>query len=258
MVATENRIVKIEKVKRNNWMGITSYPKTYETIVPTLGRGGLYKTGLSPKEETEYEIAMSLPPGTLAPRSNFWADIEIRFVKDKAELNLTNTLDQLKLKFALANKRVAPSKAEMTPYTEYVIVDEEKDAQLENVKINYKRKAYAKFGGMSHDEMRGILKLYGKKKPEATSNEVVENTLAKLLEQDPKKFIELVEDPHLSYKVLIEDALVYGVLRKNGTHYVYQNDPIGHDLEAAIFYLQDAKNQAILATIKKAIKAAQK
>ena len=106
--------------------------------------------------------------------------------------------------------------------------------------------------------MRGILKLYGKKKPESTSNEVVENTLARLLEQDPKHFIELVEDPKLDKKILIEDALVYGVLRKNGTHYVYQNDPIGHDLESAIFFLDDPKNQTVLATIKKAIKAAQK
>lgn len=258
MVATENKIIKIEKIKRNNWMGITSYPKTYDTIVPTLGRGGLYKTGLSPKEEAEFETAMNLPLGTLAPRSSFWADVEIRFVKDKAELNLTNPLDVIKFKFALANKRVAPSKSEVTPYTEYVVIDEENDAKIENVKINHKRKAYAKFGGMSHDEMRGILKIYGKKKPESVSNEVVENTLAKLLEQDPKRFLEIVEDDKLATKIVVEDALVYGVLRKNGTHYVYQNDPIGHDLESTVFFLEDAKNQTVLVAIKKAIKAAQK
>ena len=107
---------------------------------------------------------------------------------------------------------------------------------------------------MSTDDMRDILKLYGKKS-DSLSNEMVENVLDKLITEDPDHFLNLTEDKRLKTKVLVEDCLRYKVLRKNGTNYMWGDEPIGHDLETAVLFLDDLKNQSVLLSIKTKLEA---
>ena len=68
-------------------------------------------------------------------------------------------------------------------------------------------------------------------------------------------FLEIIGDKNFKIKAFIEDLLRIKALRKNGTHYLYGDTPIGHDLETAVIYLEDPVNQSVKLQLKKQLDA---
>ena len=64
------------------------------------------------------------------------------------------------------------------------------------------------------------------------------------------EFNEIMDLPDFKTRVLIEDLVTANALRIRGGHYMFGDDPIGHDLESAIIYLKDPKNQDIVLSLK--------
>jgi len=102
--------------------------------------------------------------------------------------------------------------------------------------------------------MRNVLKLYGLK-TDSLSNEVVENRLTAEVDRDPKRFLTIILDKKFDLKLLVEECLQYNILRKNRTAVYYGEDSLGHDIEAAISFLEHGKNQSILVTLKGQLEA---
>ena len=52
------------------------------------------------------------------------------------------------------------------------------------------------------------------------------------------------------FRVLIEDLVSTNALRIRGGHYMFGDNPIGHDLDSAILFLKEPKNQDIVLSLK--------
>ena len=251
----QNRTVIIRAKESETWSGFTRFPKCKDTITAKQGRGG-YHTGLSEEARIQLEKDLFLEENTLSPYSKYWVEYAI-FVYDKElTLDLTNPKDLLDYHLCLTSPRVANSVNELEnwPKAEYVIYDAEEDAKKDNRAIQERRRAFGKFAKMSTAEMIDVLKLTGKRATNMTAT-MVENVIDQMIQDNPEEFNRVLDLPGFKTRVLIEDLLNINAIRKNGTHYLVGDEAIGHDLESAVLYLENPKNQNMLISLKNKLEA---
>jgi len=250
--------VILKALERQSWSGFSRFPKCKDTVIASLGRGG-YETGLTEAEEKRLEKELQMKSGELGKYSEYWRDYTVILNDKDKPLQLERPRDFIDYKILMASNRVANSVNELSswPKAEYVIYDAEEDAKKDNLKIKEKRKAYKQFNSMTSSEMRNVLKLMGKKAANA-SDTLIENTLADILDKDPAVFNETMAMPDFKIRVLIEDLVSINALRIRGGHYMFGDSAIGHDLESALLYLKDGKNQDIVLSLKSKLKATRK
>ena len=252
--AVTTKTIKIVPLNKESFSGISSYPKSNFVIGTELGSDGLYKTGLTKEEERKYEIELTLPMGTLNKRSNWWSsgeeNIQIRLNRTKATLFTIETpLDELKYKVILQSSKICNSNLERAKYPNayFIIEDKEADAEVESTAFDYEFEAYDIL--MKTANKRGLLKVlvskHGKMGTDTFSDSMVKSELIKEMKKDPKEFIRVAGDPELKTRVLIEDLLEYGIIKKHGNYYKNGDDPIGNSTEEVISYFTDMKNQSI-------------
>lgn len=243
-----NRKVEVRSLNKNKFGGLGLYPNSSGVVlVPQLIKGG-WKTGLTKEEETHLEKSMHLKEGELNKKSEFWSTLELR-VKNKIILDLTDDTDFLKYKFANVHTRIAQSMEKMQFGAEFVIIDEETEAKADSIKINYEIEAFSIFTKLTEDNKKGILQLYGIKTP-FTSTDMVNSKLHKFLKQDPKKFCEIANDKSKDIKILIEDLLNAGIIKKEKFFFKNGDDVIGTSTEEVIEYLKAPKNSAVYSSFK--------
>jgi hypothetical protein len=107
---------------------------------------------------------------------------------------------------------------------------------------------------MTMSEMKNVLKVMGKKAHNA-SDTLAENTLLEIVERDPKEFNKTMSLPDFKTRIFIDDLVSINALRIRGGHYMFGDSAIGHDLETAIIYLKDPKNQDIVLSLKSKLQA---
>tara|TARA_R100000406_G_scaffold56402_1_gene38732 strand:- start:2014 stop:2847 length:834 start_codon:yes stop_codon:yes gene_type:complete len=245
-----NSTVIVKALKQHAWSGFHRFPKCKDTVIATYGRGG-YDTGLTESEERDLEKVMNLEAGTLNRFSEYWQNYAVILTDKEKILKLDRPRDFLDYKILSRSEKVANSVNETDnwPKATYVLYDAEEDAKKDNLKVKEKRKAYKQFNSMTISEMKNVLKIMGKKADNA-SDELVENTLAEIVEQKASEFNETLALPDFKTRVLIEDLVNNNVLRIRGGHYMLGDSAVGHDLEATILYVKDPKNQDIVLSMK--------
>jgi len=107
---------------------------------------------------------------------------------------------------------------------------------------------------MSVAEMKDVLKLRGDK-AQNMSHTMIENAVDKLIQEDPQAFNAIVNLSGFKTRVLIEDLLAINAIRKNGSHYLVGDEPIGHDIESTVLHLEDPRNQNLLISLKNKLEA---
>ena len=250
--------VVLKALKRQSWSGFHRFPKCKDTVIASLGRGG-YSTGLTQGEEKELEKELQMKQGTLGKYSEYWQDYTVILNDQDKTLKLDSPRDFIDYKILMASNRVANSVNDLTdwPKAEYVLYDAEQDAKKDNLKIKEKRKAYKTFNALTSTEMRNVLKLMGKKSANS-SDTLIENTLAEILDDNPKSFNDVIDQPDFKLRVFVEDLININSLRIRGGHYMFGDSAIGHDLDSALLYLKDPKNQDIVLSLKSKLKASKK
>ena len=246
---TEGTVI-VKAHKKHAWSGFHRFPKCKDTVIATYGRGG-YDTGLSEAEEGDLEKVLNLEAGTLNKFSEYWQDYAVILTDKEKVLKLDRPRDFLDYKILTRSEKVANSvnETEDWPKATYVLYDAEEDAKKDNLKVKEKRRAYKQFNSMTISEMKNVLKIMGKRADNA-SDALIENTLAEIVEQESDKFNETMELPDFKTRVLIENLVNNNALRIRGGHYMFGDEPIGHDLQSTIIYLKDPKNQDIVLSLK--------
>tara|TARA_R110002050_G_scaffold116946_1_gene233599 strand:- start:23939 stop:24712 length:774 start_codon:yes stop_codon:yes gene_type:complete len=255
---TKDGKVVLKALERQSWSGFHRFPKCKDTVIASLGRGG-YETGLTSEDEKELEVQLQLKPGTLGKYSEYWQDYTV-VLNDKAKtLKLDLPRDFIDYKILMASNRVANSVNDLMswPKAEYVLYDAEEDAKKDNLKVKSRRAAYKAFNSMTSSEMRNVLNILGKKASNA-SDTLIENSLAEIIEKDPKEFNDTVGLPDFKLRVFVNDLVGINALRIRGGHYMFGDSAIGHDLEQTLIYLKDGKNQDIVLSLKAKLKATKK
>ncbi len=243
------KFVIIKPLKKARWSNFQRYQKCRDTIAPYLSPKGGVETGLNDEDCATLGKQLNVD---LSRTSKFWQDYKID-MDDKPKILYIDTPEgMLAYKFILNHKRVANSMLERNewPHAEYFIEDVEEEAKQENIKGRVKAEAIKRLDKLSRTEMANILKVVGRYTVESTSGELIEKATRKLAEEEPERFISIIDDAKFQMKLFIEDLIRLKALRKNGTHIFYNEVPIGHDMETAIAYLEDPLNQPIYKALR--------
>jgi hypothetical protein len=233
-------------LRKSSWAGVYKYKNCSDYIGTYLTRSGAIHTGLT--EEDAKRLGEKLGKD-LHPSSEFWLDFYIRVGGKDVFLHLDDPWDELRYLYLKSHKRVANGYIDKNPYADYVLVNKEVEA-VESNKINQiKRKAMKEFDKLSLTDMRKILRLYGVKSDNLTS-ELVESKLFDIVERDPNKFFDKwVNNSKRETDYLIQEAVAKNVIRRNKSEYKYGTDSIGHTLDDTISYLDSPENRDLKAII---------
>lgn len=255
----KNKIVVIRSLNKDKFNGLSRHAKTVHTLSTELGASG-YKTGLTLEEEKHFEEVLGLAKGTLGKKSKWWGDLEIKMPAKQLKLNLGDPINEIKLKVMQASSKFANSQLELKkwPHAEYVIVDEESEAQVEAIAIDKEIEAMEKFSNMSIEQKRGILKLYGRKGIDNATESLIKTALHKEIKLDPSKFLELTNDKSLQTKTLVYDMVEHGILTKVRNYYKDGDEVIGNSIEEAVAYLDSPKNNTMKAALIDKLQKAKK
>lgn len=249
-----NTIVVLPVVRKKPWINTEKFDKNKllgaSTIVqPFYGEQGL-QTGLegNPELQKEFEQKLGLPEGTLTPniQNNYWSEeMNIKLDDGPTTFYKSNPKDSLKILVLKNHPKVANSILEISPDTDFYILDEQQETERKVSITEKKEKAYAIYSAWTASEKRQFLKLYGKGGPDMSDVDV-KATLGTYLEENVDDFLLKTEfsKETLTVRAFIFDLVAYGVLRIRGSHYMDADEDLG-TLEAltAYFLAPDKANQ---------------
>ena len=236
--------------------------------VPRL-RSGTFKNVLTDSEKDYLEAVMGLETGALNvynKTNNFWDNStengisRVRLTKFDNKLDLSDPIDYIKYKILLANKDlVAPNLSVLQdkPKATYkfVIISDDDVNVVAKSKMTIKMQCYVEYGKIENnvDTLRTVIEIItGKPLSKNTKLDFLQTKAGELIEADARLFLNVVKDPFLSTKVLIQKCIEAGLISKRGT-YLYlreDNTPLCEDkeepvLSSAARYLSNPKRQEL-------------
>jgi hypothetical protein len=136
----------------------------------------------------------------------------------------------------------------------FALVEEGEELLDKVSNLEEKKNAYILFGKMdsSIDKMKDFLYVYylqkkdAKKPPRNATIDQLKNEIGKIIEDDMKTYLFILQDDYYTLKLLIQKANEIGALRRDRSIYSLpgSDKPIGV-LEDLIEYLDDPKNQDV-------------
>lgn len=254
----------ILKPTRKTWLanldpqhdGAVMFSRTFASISPERDAAtGLVKTGLTDQMARELEIAMNLGQGTLSQYNNaYWGShkINVSVPSEGAVIDCDRSaLDKLRYCYLKVSSKVATSMVEAleNPLYEFVLTSEEAENKNDSEKFMVKKNAYKKLESMNIETQMDFLSVYKQNKYKVTKTSTVDFVTAaigKVVEEDPKGFLELVEDPNFKDYVFLKKCMSAGLLRQNGTSYVtLGGDVLGNNLEQAVYNLRQPEYNTV-------------
>lgn len=247
--------VVVRIIKVNPWSGITKWANCFDYIAPYYKRTGSIYTGLTKEQQADFEKKLGYPEGHLSANSTFWDTFAVKVGKDDVTLNTEKPEDELKYIFLKGHKRVADGINNISPSTDYVLINKDIEAEAANKRSRIKKEALIASTKMSIEDMRKCLRLFGYRSTDM-SNELVEAKLNEVIEKQPDMFLtKWVNNDNKEINFVIEEAISKNIIRKSRSQYYFGTDLIGNGLDDVIAYLNDKKNQDIKLAILSEIKA---
>jgi len=234
-------------------------------ISPELDNVGLVKTGLTDQEARELEIKMGMKTMALSPYSKeTWANPKIYAKVPQSGVVIDcdrSELDKIRYAYLSVCDKVALSyeDANEDPRKEFVLSNQEVEASYDSKRVMIKVDAMKKFTAMSFNEQIDFLRIYeeGKfKVSKSATPDFVVATLGKIVDEQPQKFLDLVNNPDYKTLVFIQECLQAGVMKKNGPkYYISGGDLIGNSLTETVANLQDPSYSQVKVSLKAKIDA---
>lgn len=214
---------------------------TRSYVVPRYNSTGMFVNVLTNSEKEYLEQAMGLEYNALSvyrKQNNFWDDSNpmgigrVTLHKEDNYLNLAVPEDYIKYKILLANKdQIAPSlqALEDKPKATYqfVIINENAEAQMNLGKVNTKQKCWMEYGKISDDRdtLRVVLELIeGRPISSNVKLDYLQGKVTDYIEQNPRRFLSTVTDELLPVKVLIKRCVEHGLIGKKNDAYYLRED----------------------------------
>lgn len=244
------RTLVIRPTDSDKFAGHSSYPGTGQAFEGAqIGTNGTYKTGLTREEEDRFADELGFPIGTLSKNNGkFWGSmLNLRLPRDKSyRFEIKTLMDELKYRAFIANDKIAKSENEIQyGITQYYVEDKEAKAEIEEKAFNIKMDALLAIRNMTMADKRNYLSLYNKRGSEQMTDTFINAQLMKEAEDNPTKFLSLVNDPDVKVRMDIQKLLQNNIITKRSGTYFFENEAIGGTLDAVVTYFKDVKNQAI-------------
>lgn len=257
-------IVEVKPIEKERWhtkKGKEAFarPVTIEALVSL--RTGQYATGLSDedRERLEKRTGYNLSPDyKVGTPHEFW-NSQAALIKLDYKTNVFNTdkpLDEIKIKVLKASDLVANSQKEFEegkfPEAMFVIYDEVEDTEIKASKAAMKRKVIIESAKLTKIRKAEIVQIIKGISVRNQSDDYVDLKLDDAIDEaGPERVLTLIQrdKAKTSLHALILEALYKNILRKDGTAIYYMDDQLGFDIESAIEYFTDPKNQTLKAQI---------
>lgn len=190
-------------------------------------------------------------------KKNFWTNNNVPLDRNGLHLRLSELDDFVKYLILRSDKdRISPSWAERfdTGTRKFALV-EDGEALEDNVSnLENKKNAYLHLSKLekSVDKMTDFLYVYyiekrdAKKPPRTASVKWLKNEIGRIIEDDIKVYLKIVDDKDYEDKLLIQKAVANGALLRDRHEYRLPGSdrPIGV-LEDVLVLLSDPKNQEL-------------
>lgn len=227
-----------------------------------IQKNGTVKNILTNEEKEHLESITGL---NLSVYGDFWKTFRVIIRKDKLghELDLTHPMDYISYKVlqSLSTTEIAPSWQDRNKILSYRFAITEADEMTENKKkdFNVKREAFKAYGRIesSNEKLAGVLKLLSNAPiSKNTSLAVLQDKVSEYVDNEPAKFLSVINDAAFETKMLILAGVENGYINKTGNRYTTVD---GLELcEAgeiptmpnAVKYLDANKNQDIRSLIE--------
>lgn len=203
-------------------------------VQPFYGVNG-FKTGLEGEQElqTQFEMDLGLVKGTLNPvlSNPFWAeDMNIKLKDEPNVFHRNNPREMLQVLILKNHPIVAPSKAEITPDTQFYLEDTVIENERKLAKSEKKEKAYGFYSNQSPEEKRKFLKLFNSGGGKDMDDTSIKTMLGELLEKDVDDFLGKASysKEKINLQAFIYDLVSYGVLRLNSNRYFDNGEDMGN------------------------------
>lgn len=271
MSITSNKTIEVRPIKRTRPFfkadhdGAFMFSGTYkEYTLPYINDTRSYANPFeSPEEQEEFEQVLQLAPGALSinnRNSDFWSTFKVKLSKEGKVLDLNYPMHVLEYRVLKANtKRICPNWEDRNRNSAYEFALIDKDVEEVNDIRDAERnlRAMELFIKMrkSNKKMYDILRVLGKKLPKEAS--VNTSQLIKEIDQiiaekskvggvlNIDDFIEAAEDPKLSLKVFVLDAIEIGEIEvSKGVYKITSSQTaIGRNLSEAVDYFDSIKGR---------------
>jgi hypothetical protein len=246
----KGKVFKVRLRAADMWSGVQTYDNCRVILYPSIDKFGRKVTGLSAEDQVRLEKELGFDPGFLAPNAKFWKDFFVQIDDKGFTLDTNDPYQELNYLFLHRSNKISKTLKAIHPSAVAVMYSEEEEAKTSNVKRGIRTKAFTTFGKMSHDDMKKILTMYGKKGVPSMANDVIEDTLGAEIDLDPARFLAIASDPLIENKMFLTGLINKGIIRKIGNVYKYGEVNLGTDLDEAVKILGDKANQPILLALK--------
>ena len=225
---------------------------------------------LTSEEQAFFEDFMGMDKGTLSftKKDNFWRDFKVTLEKEGRVLDLSDPEDVLSYKILLKSNNIAPNKDVINELVHDFYLVDERDEEEENIKLTDKYEEASKLFlnkvSKTSSKMINVLRLLGRNVPKDATAKWLKGELIKIIEQKVKvaglpnidDFISVAKDPNFDIRIFIMDAMELGEIKVDGSTYKLRaGDTIGYDLDQAISYFANPKNQQTKLLIEERIKS---
>jgi hypothetical protein len=199
------------------------------TYYPRQLKNGHYMNVLTDVEKEGLEIIMGLPKNALSiynKKDNYWDTIKVEMKKEGKYLNLGNPEEFIQFKILESyNDQVAPSLKEYNRQRKatykFVIIRGDEESKFYNQKVDIKKEAFKALGKLedSLEAMTDFLLMYGTPLAKDSSPEFIKSEINRRADENPKKFLQVVNDPNYKVKVLLSKAVRNKIVRLSGGQY---------------------------------------
>jgi len=260
--------VTIKASRKHTWLpeghdGSHRFSKTAEHLTVQVDRHtNTLITGLTEEDEKRLEKKLNLSAGSLSKnKGKYWEKFKVVIPQSGVVLQPSTILaDEIAYKVMLVHQEVANSSAGNArgefPFARYVMNSEEEETETTNKEINLKLEAYKRLGEMTETEKRNFLKVYGKAAGRDSSTDFVTAQVGKIVDSEPKYFLDTVSDPNYKAHVFIKDCLANGILKESGGKYIrHGGDVLAYSLLQLVDFLQNKDNSEVTASLKAQLQA---
>lgn len=229
--------------------------------VPKSSRTGAYVNPLTSEEQhcLENHPGLSLSEGDLSVHktvNNYWKTSKgiggfkpIKLGKNAIVLDLSDPMDYITYKVLLINKDYVAANAQEVRGKlsyKYMIVDLEYEDEALSSEANLFADAYSKYQSIREDKatLGDVLFLIKNVRVSPTSKlEWLQGEIGKVLAKNPKRFLDVVNDPTMQTKLLLSKGIQANAILRDGTVYrTAGGDLMGTTTEQAVDFLNNKSN----------------
>jgi hypothetical protein len=213
---------------------------------------------LTKDEQTAFEEELNKPKGALSfydKKNEFWRTFRVKLDKDGLVLDMGRPMDVLSYKVLQADKHIAPSWEDRFKSGEYTfaLVDSEEEVKANSNRADLMKEVYKQYGKIDENvsKMQNVLKVAGKK-TKSIDPKWLQAEVQKLIDSNPKNFLDIVSDKSFNTKVFIEDCLSRNILERTtrGGYKYYGGEEFANNLQEAVEFLEAGGNQDIFLKLK--------